>query len=219
MIEPTPQCTQPATWRVEGYSTDKYGHAHGNLDVAVYACERHHQDARTQLVSDGWTIFSAPRPVPTPDDKPLCGTGFDYTTHQTLFGDHPRPAPEPAVPVDPPLDPALVDRYRVISKNPVIRTVRGEAAPDLTAAVRMLVDRWTEYALQMAEHISPAAAYAYRECADELSLILEPRAVMPADVAAQEMRAAAGEHPDASDLMDLDEQENDEPPGYEPEHP
>lgn len=45
------RCSQTARYVVEGYGA-KDGRAHGSLDVTVYACAEHLQDARTKWMKD-----------------------------------------------------------------------------------------------------------------------------------------------------------------------
>ncbi len=68
-----PGCGAPATARIEGYSP-RGGIAQGSLDLAVYACDQHAQQARTE-----WLGGLNPHTMPCVVDA-QCGHSFDYTT-------------------------------------------------------------------------------------------------------------------------------------------
>lgn len=68
-----PGCGAPATTRFEGYSP-RNGLAHGSLDLAVYACETHASQARTE-----WLGNLLPYRTLTAGDS-RCGERFDFTT-------------------------------------------------------------------------------------------------------------------------------------------
>ncbi|MEU5664735.1 hypothetical protein [Streptomyces longwoodensis] len=67
-----PGCGAPATVRYEGYSP-RDGLAHGSLDLAVYACDDHAGQARTEWIGD----LLAYR---TTTAGSRCGERFDFTT-------------------------------------------------------------------------------------------------------------------------------------------
>lgn len=62
-----PGCGAPATTRIEGYSPR-------SLDLAVYACDQHAQQARTEWLGD-----LRPHTMPVVV-RAQCGHSFDYTT-------------------------------------------------------------------------------------------------------------------------------------------
>lgn len=62
-----PGCGAVSTTRIEGYS----GRAHGVLDLAVYACDEHAAEARTQWLA-GFTTHSSPSYMAH------CGQRYDY---------------------------------------------------------------------------------------------------------------------------------------------
>lgn len=63
-----PGCGAPATARIEGYSP------RSSLDIAVYACDQHKTQARTE-----WLGGLNPHTMPVVVDA-RCGHRFDYTT-------------------------------------------------------------------------------------------------------------------------------------------
>ncbi|MFF5759660.1 hypothetical protein ACFY7A_30030 [Streptomyces longwoodensis] len=73
-----PGCGGPATVRFEGYSP-RDGLAHGSLDLAVYACDDHLEQARTEWIGD-----LLPHRTAALDAR--CGERFDFTT---LRGERP----------------------------------------------------------------------------------------------------------------------------------
>ncbi|MFC8002939.1 hypothetical protein ACFUCH_03725 [Streptomyces olivaceus] len=67
-----PGCGAVSTTRIEGYSASEK-RLHGSLDLAVYACDEHAAEARTQWLA-GFTPYSSPSYMAR------CGDRFDYRT-------------------------------------------------------------------------------------------------------------------------------------------
>ncbi|MEU8728743.1 hypothetical protein AB0C68_05105 [Streptomyces tendae] len=67
-----PGCGAVSTTRIEGYSPSE-DRAHGSLDLAVYACDEHTAEARTEWLA-GFTTYGSPSYMA------YCGQRFDYRT-------------------------------------------------------------------------------------------------------------------------------------------
>ncbi|CAL9301116.1 hypothetical protein [Streptomyces sp. SudanB91_2054] len=65
-----PGCGAVSTTRIEGYTSSE-DRAHGSLDLAVYACDEHAYEARTQWLA-GFTTHSSPSYMA------YCGQRYDY---------------------------------------------------------------------------------------------------------------------------------------------
>ncbi|MER6956032.1 hypothetical protein [Streptomyces sp. NPDC000618] len=75
-----PGCGAPATTRIEGYSSCN-GLTYGSLDLAVYACAEHANQAR-----EGWLDGLRPHTGSSVGDS-RCGERFDYVTLDVPRGD------------------------------------------------------------------------------------------------------------------------------------
>ena len=71
-----PACDQPATTRVELFSTDPAG-AGSSLDACIYTCDQHDGDA----VAAAWGVdMNAYRVVMAPDINRKCGESYVFPT-------------------------------------------------------------------------------------------------------------------------------------------
>lgn len=149
-------CTAEAVVCVEGYSP-RDGRAHGDLDVAVYVCEAHHETARTEWLA-GLTPYTIKRAVGR-----RCGqvTAFAEVPGLPLEGETVRQeADEPAAAE--PVEPAAAG---------LGATVLQEAAEPARRPVRMCVRccTITDEPVTVSEvHVNSGAGfnvYACPECA------------------------------------------------------
>jgi len=93
-----PACGQPATIRIEIYSSGPAGNAYGSLDAVAYGCDVHQRAIVTMLDDAGLTPFRQPyEQLPGEAVAAVCGTLRRFTTPVEPAGDTDHNGDESAV--------------------------------------------------------------------------------------------------------------------------